>query len=461
MGIQSTLFTGVSGLTTYSNVISIIGNNIANVNTPGFKEGRGNFSDILSQSFGSSGSLQIGNGVLMTGVTSLFTQGSFQRTNVTSDLAIDGNGFFIVRDPDTNALFYTRTGNFFLNREGFLVNPRGMILQGFSVDSNGNALPFVKDVNISGQAFPPKPTAEATININLNSQTDLLLDPDTGDVVSFDPTDPAATSNFSTALTLYDSLGNSHNVEVYFQKTADNTWNWYITARADDLDGMSGDNLVTLAAGEMTFTENGALDTIVTMADSDGPLDPPLQGATATFNFGQGAEPGQVVNFNFGTPRQIFDDGEFIENPAAPTDFEGTTQFASISATLFQSQDGFGSGVLQSFSIDENGVVQGLFSNGQTLELMQVALAKFPSPSGLNMIGQNLYGQSRSSGEPVVSAPGTSGNGVIVSNALEISNVDLSMQFVELIRAQQAFQANARVITTGDQLLTEVVNLKR
>ncbi len=461
MGIQSALFTGVSGLTTYANVISIIGNNIANVNTPGFKEGRGNFSDILSQSSGSSGSLQIGRGVRMTGVNSLFTQGSFQTTNVASDLAIDGDGFFIVRDPDTNALFYTRTGNFVLNREGSLVNPQGMILQGFSVDSNGNALPFVKDVNISGQAFPPRRTGAATINVNLDSQAKPLLDPDTGDLIPFDPTDPVATSNFSTALTLYDSLGNSHNVEVYFQKTADNTWNWFITARANELDGMSGDNLMTLASGEMTFTEEGALDTIITTTDSEGPLDPPLQGATATFNFGEGAEPDQVVDFNFGTPRQIFDDGDFIENPAAPTGFEGTTQFASPSATLFQSQDGFGSGVLQSFSVDENGTVRGLFSNGQTLELMQIALAKFPSPTGLNMIGQNLYSQSLSSGDPVVSAPGTSGNGVIVSGALEISNVDLSTQFVELIRAQQAFQANARVITTGDQLLTEVVNLKR
>ncbi|GIX47057.1 MAG: hypothetical protein KatS3mg131_1268 [Candidatus Tectimicrobiota bacterium] len=153
MSLQSALFTGVSGLNTYANVISIIGNNIANVNTPGFKQSRGSFSDILSQSFGSSGGLQIGRGVRMNRVDFLFTQGSFQTTSVASDLAIDGDGFFIVRDPDTNALLYTRTGDFRLDREGNLVNAQGFILQGFDVDTNGNALPFVKDVNVSGQGL--------------------------------------------------------------------------------------------------------------------------------------------------------------------------------------------------------------------------------------------------------------------------------------------------------------------
>ncbi|RMF91773.1 MAG: flagellar hook-basal body complex protein, partial [Nitrospinota bacterium] len=272
---------------------------------------------------------------------------------------------------------------------------------------------------------------------------------------------PIATSNFSTALTIYDSLGNGHIIEIYFQKSADNTWNWFVTARANELDGMSGDGLVTVASGTMSFTDSGALDTIVTTADSSGPLSTPVQGATVSFDFAGGAQLGQTVTFDFGTPRRLFDGSGYIDNPDAPTDFDGSTQFASPSATLFQSQDGFRSGVLQSFRVNEQGIIQGLFSNGQTLDLMQVALAKFPSPTGLNLVGQNLYSQSERSGDPVVSGPGTSGLGVVVSNALEISNVDLSSQFVELIRAQQAFQANARVITTGDQLLSEVVNLRR
>ena len=189
----------------------------------------------------------------------------------------------------------------------------------------------------------------------------------------------------------------------------------------------------------MTFTNDGALSTVnTTFPPPGGP------GARATFDFAGGAQPGQTINFNFGTPG-----------------FDGTTQFATPSSTLLQSQDGYGSGVLQSFSIDEQGKVHGLFSNGQAIDLKRVALAKFPSTAGLKSVGKNLFSETILSGQPIVAGPGNSGTGSLQSGALEISNVDLSSQFVELIRAQQAFQANARVITTGDQLLTETVNLKR
>lgn len=468
MSLQSALFTGVSGLSTYSRVISIIGNNIANVNTPGFKESRGNFSDILSQSSGSSGNLQIGRGVRMNSVDTLFTQGSFQSTSLASDLAIDGEGFFIVKNPDTGALLYTRTGDFSLNREGSLVNSQGLLLQGFDLDTNGNALPFVKDINIAGQAFPPRITTDAKISVNLNSADSVIIDPNTGTLIAFDPNDPVATTNFSTALTVFDSLGNGHTAEIYVQKTADNAWQWIITARAADLDGMSGNTLVPLAQGDLTFTSDGILDTVVTTDRIDyttgvlTPLAPQEQGASAIFNFANGAQLGQTIAFDFGAPLQVFDSATSTFVPSQIVDTsDGTTQFASTSSTLFQSQNGFGSGVLQSFSVDQQGIIQGLFSNGQTLDLLQVALTKFPSNSGLNAIGRNLFSQSQLSGDPVVSAPGTSGLGVIVGNSLEVSNVDLSTQFVELIRAQQAFQANARVISTGDELLTETVNLRR
>lgn len=456
MSLQNTLFTGASGLGTYSSVISVISNNIANVNTPGFKESRANFSDILSQSSGSNGNSQIGRGVRLNSVDILFNQGSFQSTSVGSDLAIDGAGFFVLREPETGQLLYTRTGNFALDRDGNLVNSQGLIVQGFSLDTTSNALPFVENVNINNRAFPPQITSTAQINVNLNSEAEALT-------TAFDPLNPVTTSSFSTAINLFDSLGSNHIAEIYFQKTADNTWDWFVTARSNELAGGSGTDLETLASGELTFTDDGALDTIVTTADASGPLASPVQGADVSIDFANGAVAGQVISFNFGTPQRIYDSGTsaFIANPDAPTTFDGTTQFAAPSSTLFQSQDGFGSGVLQSFTVDQQGVVRGLFSNGQTLDLTQVALARFPSTSGLNLIGENLFGQSPNSGEPVVSGPGSSGLGVIVSSSLEISNVDLSSQFVELIRAQQAFQANSRVITTGDELLTEVVNLVR
>lgn len=178
MSLNSTLYTGVSGLSAYGNAISVIGNNIANVNTTGFKESRGNFSDVLSQSSGTGGTLQIGRGVLVSNVSSVFTQGAFQSTSLPGDLAIDGDGFFIVKDPKTNALLYTRNGNFALNRDGKLANPDGLIAQGFNVDSSGNALPLVEDINISGQSFPPKnllmPRSRLTLTLHRLSLSTLL-----------------------------------------------------------------------------------------------------------------------------------------------------------------------------------------------------------------------------------------------------------------------------------------------
>src|SRR5215475_12108230 len=440
MSLNSALYTGVSGLTAYANAISLIGNNIANVNTTGFKESRGNFSDILSQSSGTGGTLQIGRGVSVTNVAPVFTQGAFQSTSLPGDLAVDGDGFFIVKDPKTSSLLYTRNGNFALNRDGKLANPEGLIVQGFNVDSSGNALPLVEDINISGQSFPPKKSANATVQVSLDSTSPLIPDPtNPGTVKNFDPADPVKTSQFSTALTAYDSLGTGHTIDIYFQKTADNSWNWFTGTRANELAGQAGTSLVVVGAGTLTFTKDGALDTVTTTF----PL-PGGPGATAKFDFAGGAQLQQTINFNFGTPG-----------------FNGTTQFAAPSSTLSQSQDGYGSGVLQNFSIDAQGHVRGLFSNGQELDLKRVALAKFASTAGLKPVGKNLFSETILSGQPIVASPGNSGTGSLQSGALEISNVDLSSQFVELIRAQQAFQANARVITTGDQLLTETVNLKR
>src|SRR5207245_3883769 len=233
---------------------SVIGNNIANVNTTGFKESRGNFSDILSASSGTGGTLQIGRGVSVGNVAPVFTQGAFQSTSLPGDLAIDGDGFFIVKNPKTNALLYTRNGNFALNRDGKLANADGLIVQGFNVDSSGNALLLVEDINISGQSFPPKKSANATVQVSLDSTAPLINDPITGTVAAFDPANPVKTSQFSTALTVYDSLGTGHTTDVYFQKTADNSWNYYTATRSNQLAGQTGSDLVVVGSGELTFT---------------------------------------------------------------------------------------------------------------------------------------------------------------------------------------------------------------
>lgn len=460
MGILSAMSTGVSGLTTYGNMISIIGNNIANVNTPGFKESRGSFTDILKQSLGGNSAGEVGRGVQMSSVDTLFTQGSFQPTSVPTDLAIDGAGFFLVKDSQDSSLFYTRTGDFVQNRDGNLVNPRGLLLQGFEVDANGNPLTVLKDMNLSDQVFPPKATQTATVSLTLDSRVPVSATP-------FNPANAAATSSFSTALTVYDSLGNPHTADVYLQKTASNTWNWFVTARADEFTGLTGTTPVALAQGQMTFTGAGALDTLTTTQRINyatgalTALAPQQQGASVTYNFASGAQQNQVLTFNFGTPRQTFNGSAFVPTANAPSGLDGTVQFGSTSATVFQSQDGFTSGTLQNFSIDPQGIVQGQFTNAQSRPLLRVALARFPNPSGLNDVGNGVFTPSFNSGDAVLATPGTSGLGAVVASALENSTVDLSTQFVELIRAQQAFQANARVISIGDELLTEVVNIRR
>jgi flagellar hook-basal body protein len=292
----------------------------------------------------------------MNKVDSLFTQGGFQATAQASDLAIDGDGFFMVKDPKTDALLYTRTGNFTLDNEGKLVNTQGMVVQGFDIDTNGNALPFVKDMQINGQAFPPQITTDATININLNVNTVPRSD-------TFDLAEPVSTSDFSTALSVYDSVGNPHTVEVYFRKTADNTWTWDMAARPADLELSTTDELVKVAEGTMTFTDTGALDTVVTTGRinfagvTSGAIDytdtgvwtdtttttPAFvqeQGASVNFDFANGAQAGQVIDFAFGEPQQLWQGGAFVANPDAPTKRDGTTQLGSPSSTLFQSTAG-------------------------------------------------------------------------------------------------------------------------
>lgn len=463
MGLQGALFSGISGLSTYSDVISVIGNNIANVNTPGFKKSRANFSEVLT----SASNLEPGQGVSLNGIDRIFSQGGFQSTSVSTDLAIDGEGFFVLSDPITESNLFTRTGDFRLNADGDLVNPQGLVVQGYDPENSSiSALPFAENINLGGQAFEPKQTSTATITANLDSEAN-------APGVTFDPTQPSTTSNFATALTFYDSLGEGHTTEVYFQKqtTPSNTWNWFAVADASELtgSGLSTSGPVTLARGDLTFTDAGALDTTRTLERIDystgslAALSSPEQGANVTYDFTDGAATGQQVTFDFGTPLRIYDSAtnSYATNPDAVDGLEGTVQFSAQSSSLFQSQDGFSSGVLENFSVNRDGMIEGFFSNGQSRDLFQLALAKFPNPSGLAAQGNLLFSQSNASGEPVVAAPATSGLGLVTANTLETSNVDLSTQFVELIRAQQAFQANAKVISSSDELLTATVNLIR
>jgi flagellar hook protein FlgE len=422
------LFTAVSGMNANGTALSVIGDNVANMNTNGFKASRASFGDILSQSLGTS---QIGRGVAVTDITPTFTQGSFENTANVLDLAVDGEGLFIVKD--NSGVAYTRAGQFTLDKQGYIVNTNGMRLQGYLFSTSGSSQ-GLGDINLSTLNSAPNPTSNASISANLDSRA--TIGP------AFDVADPGNTSNFSSTLTVYDSLGVSHVINIYFRKDTEsatgNTWNWY--AVVNDTDSASGITEIQ-AQGTLGFDSNGALDTESAITYPVG----------SGFNFNGGATADQVMNFDFGT--SITTD--------AGTGLDGTTQFGSTSATIFQSQDGYASGSLRNITITQDGYITGIFTNGQTRAVGQVALAKFLAPTEVKKMGKNLYSESSESGQPIISIPGTSGTGVVLSNTLELSNVDLAEEFVKMIISQRGFQANSKMVSTSDELMQELINLKR
>lgn len=553
--MQSALYTGISGLNANMDKLSVIGNNIANVNTVGFKGSRVTFGDVLSQTLsGGSGTSQIGLGVSMTSIQKMFTQGAFETTSSTLDMAISGNGFFIVKDSVLNSNYYTRAGQFETDKDGYLVNPEGLRVQGYMANSSGVLQNTVQDLQLSTNTIPPNATTSATLTANLDSNSSitgyvftsgsnegiqfsvdggttwltanmitdgglssgnaydggstaaaikaaleaangtadtytvdydgqtgkytitnntgntgtLVLDWSSGSSTSasllgfnavssgslaagasttsnnaggaFSLSKAGDTSNFSTPVTVYDSLGNAHVVTMYFRKsslgTTGNNWEWYAVVNSTDT--TSGSTEVQ-AQGTVSFTTAGALN-------SESATTYPGGG----FNFTGGAAQGQNISFDFGNS---------IAQGGTGTD--GTTQYGTTSGVSMLTQDGYSSGTLQRISVDADGVISGIFSNGRDLTIGQVLIANFASPVGLASAGNNLYQETYDSGQPLVGAAGSSGRGTIQSSTLELSNVDIAQEFVNMITAQRGFQANSKIITTTDEILAELVNLKR
>ncbi len=404
------LFAGISGLNANATAMTVIGDNIANVNTTAFKANRSSFANVLSQSLGGSTGNDIGRGVEFWGTSPLWTQGSLENTGSATDLAINGKGFFIVNDP-SGASFYTRAGQFYLDEVGNLVNPDDLIVQGYQVDANGN-LGNVSDISIPGERVsPPSPTTTFTFDINLDASAA-----------------PGAT--YSTSQSVYDSLGNAIPLTLTFTKQAApavRTWVVSGTVPAPNGPGVA-------FTGGTTFTFNDRGDLILPAGD-----------LTLDINMGNGAA-------NMSIAWDLVD---------ASGPLGDVTGYSSASNTTFQYQDGYAAGVLRGISVDESGIVTAAYSNGQLIPVFQVAMADFPSYEGLTKLGKNLYAASLNSGQPL---PGVAGNGRlgnISPMAIEMSNVDLAQEFVKMITTQRAFQANSRVITTSDEILAELINLKR
>jgi len=403
----------LSGLNASSKALSVLANNLANLNTVGFKTQVTQFQDLFYQQIGTSGNgnpVQQGVGVSVSGISEDLTQGSIQSSGVPTDVAIQGNGYFIINHSGAGA--YTRAGDFAIGSNGQLLTPDGATVQGYpALNGVVNANSTLGPLTIStGTSNPPNPTSAVQLSLNLNSDT-------------------AVGGTFSTSVAVYDSLGASHVLTYNFTKTAANAWNYAITIPAVDVGAVGAP--VTVKAATLTFSGTGKLtapaanvagNTIAGLADGAANL-------TFAWNLFDANGNGQL------------------------------TQVSGPSATSGTQQDGFASGSLVSYLIGSDGTIQGTFSNGQTSALGRIALASFANEQGLVRNGSNQFLASLSSGQANVGTAGTGGRGTLSGGALEQSNVDIATQFAQLIVAERSYQANAKSVTTFDQITQTTINL--
>lgn len=427
MSLLNAMYSGVSGLNAESGALGIVGDNVSNSNTVGFKSSRADFESQLGGAIGSG----TGAGVVLARSQQIFAQGTLENTGQATDLALSGDGFFVVKGNlgGSDGQFYTRDGQLTVQNDGTLATASGMAVQGYKANADGTYASTLSNIQLPSSALSPQATAKISITANLDATA-------TPPAAAWDPQNPATTSNTSTSMTTYDSLGKPHTTDVYFREESPGNWTYHALAKGDDVAGGTPGQNSEIATGTMTFGTNGAMQAVT-----------PTGGGTVSFN---GATPNQALNFDFGPTVAT-----------GGTGLEGTTQFGSSSAISAQSQDGYTSGDLSGVKVDSNGVVSGVYSNGQTVAAGQLAIAKFGDNEGLAKAGQNMWASTTESGAAAVSAASTGGRGSVVSGSLEQSNVDIAGQFVDLITHQRAFQANSKVITTADQMLQELMQIKQ
>lgn len=416
------LFTAVSGLNNFQTMLDVISNNISNVNTTGFKSSRTNFQEILSQThlpptqegdgFGGTNAVQTGVGSTIGAIDRLFSQGALEQTGQNTDLAITGDGFFIVDNGTINS--YTRNGHFSVDADGHLVDTGGRYVQGWqAVDGAVDVDGALEKIRIPlGEQMIAKATTRVEMGGNLDASQGV-----------FAAGPPPTGGRYTSEVTVHDALGEAYRVPVTFTRIAPTTgaaaeWSW--TA---DFGGGS------VGSGVVAFNADGSFD----VNNSSAP-------ASLTMTPSNGADPFSV-ELDFTNASHFVSDGE--------------------NSILARSQDGFPAGTLLSFDINSRGLITGRFTNGQLRELGQVGVAFFANPQGLQGIERGMFLESGNSGVPQVGVAGTGPRGPLTTGALEMSNVDLTQEFSKMILAQRAFQANSRVITTMDEILTEVNNLKR
>ena len=396
----------LSGLAAASQALGVVGNNLANLNTDGFKKKTLDFAAVYNQMVGTSGNgdpIQTGNGVKIAGTSADFTDGNINSTSIASNMALQGKGFFVVQG--SGGASYTRAGNFTVNSAGQLTTAQGELVMGYPavngvVSTSSPLSPIV--VNESNE-IPASPTTKFQMTTNLNATA-------------------AAGSSFQTPVTVYDSLGESHVLTVNYTNTAPGAWSYNISLPASDTGGTGA--ATQIAAGTLSF-------------DTSGVLTSPT-GTVAGINISGLADGAADMSLSW----------NLTGTGGNPT----ISQQASTSATSATTQDGFASGTLTGYSVGSDGVISGQFSNDQTLALGQVAIASFANVQGLQQVGNNDYKSTFASGAAVVGQAGVAGNGTISGGAVEQSNVDLATEFAHMIVAQQSYEANAKVLSTLNQV---------
>ncbi|MBI9105137.1 MAG: flagellar hook protein FlgE [Spirochaetales bacterium] len=462
--MMRSLYAGVSGLQNHQVRMDVIGNNISNINTIGFKKGRVNFQDMLSQSMsgasrptnelGGVNPKQVGLGMSVASIDTIHTQGSMQSTGVTTDLAVQGNGFFVMAGGAKQ--YYTRAGAFGVDEVGTLVNPsNGMRVQGWMAETiDGEA--YINTASDVGDLVIPvggKDPAAATTQVDLACNLDKRLD-----LIPEGAAEGTIRENTWTIdKDIYDNFGNVHRMRVSFTKLEGTENSWQATASIDPGNEIATNTLAEVGAennADGTFIVNfNNLGTLQSVTDAQGDvldqgglqvqLSFDVAGATA----GEGGAPvRQTFNLNLGEAGSVVNT---------------VTQFAETSSTKAFRQNGYGMGYLENFKIDQSGKITGVYSNGTNRTLGQLALATFTNQSGLEKAGESTFVVTNNSGDPNIGPTGVAGKGKIIAGALEMSNVDLAEQFTDMIVTQRGFQANSKTITTSDAMLQELLSLKR
>jgi flagellar hook protein FlgE len=407
MGFQQ----GLSGLNAASRNLEVIGNNVANANTVGFKSSRAQFADVYANTLSGSAAGSTGIGTRVSTVAQVFGQGNITSTNNPLDIAINGDGFF--RLATSGAITYSRNGQFQLDSSGYIVGSGNARLTGFAADATGSVTTGTpSDLRISKTDLSPLATTAATAGLNLDSRKTAL--PAAGFNLA-----NAATYHGATSLSSYDSLGNAHTLSLYFVKTAANNYSVFV---AND-----GVQVGAAPVGSLVFKTAGSLDTTATTLPF-----------TASIPVGGGAT----------TPM------------AVTLDFTGTTQFGTAFGVNDLTQNGYTAGKLSGFSVGADGTITARYSNGQSLAQGQIALTSFTNSQGLAPLGNNQWAETSTSGLPLVGAPGAGVLGALQSGAVEEANVDLTQELVAMITAQRVYQANAQTIKTEDSLMQTIVNLR-